>query len=59
MYLQVQFNYEYNILFNLKYFVYHSGALIVFLLIIYNTSMNFTLQTYFEISFVYYDHKLH
>jgi hypothetical protein len=49
MYLQVQFNY--NILFNLKYFVHHSDVLIVFLRIISN--MNFTLEIYFEVSFVY------
>jgi len=48
-YLQVQFNY--NILFNLEYFIHRSGNLIVFMLIISNT--NFTLQIYFEISYVY------
>jgi len=48
-YLQVQFNY--NILFNLEYFIHRSGNLIVFMLIISN--MNFTLQIYFEVSYVY------
>jgi len=48
-YIQVKFNY--NILFNLKYFVHRSGNLIVFMLIISN--MNFTLQIYFEVSFLH------
>ena len=48
-YLQVLFNY--NNVFKLEYFVHHSGNLIVFMLII--SIMNFTLQIYFEGSFVY------
>jgi len=53
--LQVQLNY--NIVFNFKCFINFSDVLIVYLLIIYN--MNFTLQIYFEVIFVYWDRKLH
>jgi hypothetical protein len=54
-FLQVQFNY--NIVFNLKYFVHHSDVLIIFLLII--SYMNFTLQMYLGVHFIYLDRKLH